>query len=81
MNKHSEKFLKQSLIISEGAVSELLKLIFLRGPLKRALKKLQGDIKTDPEMQASIADWEYHNEKLSKMLDEFCKKYPDRCKR
>ena len=61
MNKHSEKFLKQSLIISEGAVSELLK--------------------TDPEMQASIADWEYHNEKLSKMLDEFCKKYPDRCKR
>jgi hypothetical protein len=80
MNKHSEKFLKQSLIISEGTVSELLKLIFLRGPLKRALSKLNRDVENDPEIQAGLADWEYHTKRVSNLLDDYCKKYPKYCK-
>lgn len=80
MHKHNEKFLKQSILISEGAVAELLKLIFLRGPLKRALEKLNLDVENDPEIQAGLADWKYHTKRVSELLDDYCKKYPKRCK-
>ena len=79
MNKHSEKFLKQSLIISEGAIAELLKLIFLKGPMKRALSKLNRDVETDPEIQAGLADWKYHTNRVSDLLADYCKKYPKHC--
>jgi hypothetical protein len=80
MYKHNEKFLRQSLLISEGAVAELLKLIFLKGPLKRALTQLNKKVETDPEIQAGLADWEYHTKRMTDLMNDFCKKYPERCK-
>lgn len=80
MNKHNENFLKQSILISEGAIAELLKFIFLKGPLKQALTKLNREVEADPEIQAGLADWEYHTKRMSKLMDDYCKKYPKRCK-
>lgn len=61
-------------------IAELLKLLFLRGPLKRALKQLNKDIENDPEVQKGLADWEYHTKNVSKGLDDYCRKYPKDCK-
>jgi hypothetical protein len=60
-------------------IAELLKLL-LRAPLKRALKKLQSKVETDPEIQKGLADWEYHTKRMTQLMIDFCKKYPDSCK-
>ena len=80
MHKLQEKFLQKSLLVSEGAVAELLKLIFLKGPLKRALTKLQADVETEPEVQAGLADWEYHTKRMTQLMNDFCKEHPKHCK-
>jgi hypothetical protein len=59
---------------------ELLKLIFLRGPLKRALTKLNKEVESDPEIQKGLADWEYHTKRMTQLMNEFEKKYPNRIK-
>jgi hypothetical protein len=61
-------------------IVELLKWLFLKWPLKRALTKLNKEVESDLEIQKGLADWEYHTKRVSKGLDDYCKKHPEYCK-
>jgi hypothetical protein len=61
-------------------IVELLKWLFLKWPLKRALTKLNKEVESDPEIQKGLADWEYHTKRMTQLMNDFCKKHPKHCK-
>jgi len=62
-------------------INFLLKIFFGR-KVKKLLKTAAEEMKDDPELQKSVSDLAYHHNRLTKLQDDFCKRFPDseRCK-
>jgi len=82
MAKNSIELQEQKILdyINEGfmtrAMKNLLKALSGTG-VKRTMRRLDKEIKNDPEVQAALDDWFAHRDRIQDKIKGFCDRHPN----